>query len=68
MLPFEVFLNEQSLANILAFSVVASKLRITINTELDPFINLYLNNGTKIIFNQCGERLYYFDTKNEAFA
>ena len=60
--------NEQSLANILSFAAVASKFRITINTELDPFVNLNLHDGTRIIFRECGAGLYYFDTTNEAFA
>ena len=47
---------------------MASKFRITIATELDPFINVHLHYGTRIIFKQCGEGLYYFDTINEAFA
>ena len=68
MLPFKVFLNKQSLANLLYFAAVLSKFRITIDTELDPFINVHLHNGTRIIFNQCGAGLYYFDTIDEAFA
>ena len=47
---------------------MASKFSITIDTELDTFTNLHLHNGTRIIFKQCGEGLYYFDTNNEAFA
>ena len=46
---------------------MVSKFRITIDTELDPFINVHLHNGTRIIFKQCGASLYYFDTTNEAF-
>ena len=62
------FLNEKHLANILSFAAVASKLRITINTELEPFINVHLHYGTSIIFNQCRAGLHYYDTTNEAFA
>ena len=47
---------------------MASKFSITIDTELDPIINLHLHDGTRIIFKKCGAGLYYFDTKNEAFA
>ena len=47
---------------------MASKFRITIDTELDPFINVHLHNGTRIIFKQFGTGLYYFDTSNEAFS
>ena len=46
---------------------MAFKLRITIDTELDLFINVNLHYGTRIIFNQCGAGLYYFDTTNETF-
>ena len=65
--PLEVFFNGKSLTNILSFVVVASKFIITICTELDPSINVHLNDGTRIIFNQCGGGLYYFDTTNKAF-
>ena len=64
LLPFEFFFNEQSLANILSFAAVASKFRITIDTEFDPFINVHLHDGTSIIFKQCRAGLYYFDTTN----
>ena len=50
MLPFEVFFNEKSLTNILSFVAVISKFKITINTELDPSINIHLNYGIRIIF------------------
>ena len=68
MLPFEVYFNVQSLANILSFAAVASKFRITIDTELDLSINVHLDNCTRIIFKKCGAGLYYFDTTNEVFA
>ena len=61
------FLNEQSLVNILYFAAVTSKFRITIDTELELFINIHLHNGTRIIFKQCGAGLSYFDTRNEVF-
>ena len=67
LLPFEVFLNEQSLANILSFAAVASKFRITLDTELDQLIKVHLHHGTRIIFNKCGSGLYYFDKTNEDF-
>ena len=68
MLPFEVFLNEKTLGNILSFAAVASNSRITIDTELDTLINVHLHNGTRIISKQCGAGIYYFNTKNEAFS
>ena len=47
---------------------MTSKLRTTLDTELDPFINIRLHGGIMIIFKQCGTGLYNFDTTNEAFA
>ena len=67
MLTFEVLFNGRNLANILSFHAVAYKFRITIDTELDPSINLHLHYGRRIIFKQCGGGLYYFDATNEAF-
>ena len=52
MLSFEVFFNEKSLANILYFVSVDSKFRITIDTELDSFINIHLHYGKRVIFNK----------------
>ena len=45
---------------------MASVFRITIETELDPYINVHLHYGTRIIFKKCGVGIYYFDIKNEA--
>ena len=42
-----------------------SKFRITIDRELEPYINVHLNAGTTIIFNQYGVGLFYFDTTNK---
>ena len=68
MLPFEFLFNEQYLTNILSFAVVASKFRITINAELEPSINLNLNDGTRMVFKQCDGCLYHFDTTNNTFS
>ena len=54
MLPFEVFFNEQSLTNIISFAAVTSKFSITINTQLNPCINVHIHNATNIIFKQFG--------------
>ena len=61
------FFNEKPLTNILSFAAVASKFRITIDTELDPSINVHPHDGILIIFKQYGGGLYLFDTENEAF-
>ena len=53
--------------NVLSFAAVVSNFRVTIDTELDPSINVHLHDGTRIICKQCGAGIYYFDTTNEAF-
>ena len=68
MLPFVVFLNVQSLVNILSSAAVASKFRITTGTDFDLLVNVHLHNVTRIIFKQCGSGLYYFLTTNEDFS
>ena len=45
-----------------------SKLRITIDTELDQLINVHLHDVTRIISKQCGAGLYYFGITNDAFS
>ena len=57
----------RSLEDIISFAAVLSKFRITINTEVDPYSNLHIHDGTRMIFKQWGGVLYYFDTTIEAF-
>ena len=49
---FEVLKNDKSLANIICFSTMAFKFRITINTEFYPSINIHLQYDTRIILKQ----------------
>ena len=49
------FLIEQSLVSILSFVTVVSKLRITIDTEMDSTINAHLDDGTIIISRNLEE-------------
>ena len=62
-----ILLHEKSLVNIISFAAVASKFRITIDTEFDAYINVNLHGGKRIIFNSCGWSLYFFDTTIKAF-
>ena len=47
---------------------MVSKFRITIGTELEPFIIVHHHDGTRFIFRLCMAGHYYFDTTNEAFS
>ena len=64
MLLFKVFTTKSPFAKILAFSAVAHKFRIIIDKELDPDINVYLNESTRIMFKKCSGGLYYYETTN----
>ena len=44
-----------------------SNLRITIDTELYPSVNVHIHNITRMIFKEYEADLYYFDTTNKAF-
>ena len=41
----------------LSFSTVASKIRIAIDTDLDPYINVNLNNGP-VLYSRNVEESY----------
>ena len=66
LLPIKVHLNEKSLANVLSFKHVASipGVRITADTEIEKSLVVHLPNEKKMIFKECDEGLYYFDTAN----
>ena len=63
-LHLNFFTMKSPFTNILRFSSVIRKFRITIDTELYPSVNAHLNDGTIIIFKQCIRWLYYFDRTN----
>ena len=44
-----------------------SKFRITFDTELDPSINVHLEDGTRVVIKQCGGGMYYYSMTNKAF-
>ena len=52
VLTFKVFYDKNYLANILSFSVVARKFRITADTDLDPSTNVHVDRGTSIMFKK----------------
>ena len=64
MLPFEVFYQKYSHANILVFAAVERRFRIAIDTDIDSAINLHLNDDTIIKFKQCSRGLYCYDSAN----
>ena len=64
MLPFKTNYNQNSLANILFFSAVARRFRITIDTYVDSTINMHLYNGTIIQIKQLKGGIYYYYTTN----
>ena len=53
MLPFEVLFNDKSLVNKLSFAAVVPTFSITIDIKLEPYIDVQLQNYTRIIFKQC---------------
>ena len=64
MLAFIVFYNKKSCSGVLSFATVVHKFGISIDTDLDPALNLHLKNDTIIIFKQCSRGISYFDTTN----
>ena len=63
----DIFINVNSLANILSMSSVTTKYRVTINSSIG---NSVLARTTKsrdpIKYARCGNRIYHFDTGAES--
>ena len=66
ILPFEVFFNESSMANILSLKDVASKFKITMDTSIDRAMTVHINEHTLLRFQECSDGLYYLDTSTIA--
>ncbi len=62
ILPFEVFFNESSMANILSLKDLASKFKITMDASIDCAMTVHINENTLLRFQECSNGLYYLDT------
>ena len=60
---FKVWYNLCCMVNILAWSDVRKKFRITADTSLEPVIKVYLGNGERIKFKEFKSSLYLGDIK-----
>ncbi len=65
-LPFEVFFNEFSMANIFSLKDVASKFKIAMDTSIDRAMTVHVNEHTLLRFQECSDGLYYHDTSTIA--
>ena len=57
---FTVWYNPNSMINILAWSNVCKRFRITADTSLGKYITVHLSPERKIIFEEVGSGLYLF--------
>ena len=60
---FPVWVNRESRMNILAWSDVRRKFRITADTEEGNHIVVHLSETNKMIFKEAGSGLYVYDLK-----
>ena len=60
----QVWYNPSSLANILSLALVRKRYRVTMDTSIDPALNVHLPNGVIIRFCEFESGLYYFDSKH----
>ena len=62
MLKLKVFYNGNYLTKTILFAAVERKFSITIDTGLDPAINMHLSDSTIIMLKKCNGGLYYYGT------
>jgi hypothetical protein len=64
----QVWLNENSMANILSLAEVRKICRVTMDTSKAAEMIVYKHNGTKLRFLESGKGLYYYDTETNTKA
>ena len=62
ILPFEVYFNDDSLANILLLAEVTKYFQVTMDSKNDPTIIVHVSPTSIIRFSKCSSGLYYLDT------
>ena len=63
----KAYLNKDSIANIIAMADATAKYRVTMDTEAHgTAIFVHISDDKVMKFEQCGQRLYYFDTKKKS--
>ena len=62
---FPVWYNPKSMINILAWSDVCDKYRITADTEVGKYITVHVSKQFKMIFEQVSSGLYLFSHKQQ---
>ena len=59
------YYNPYGLANICALRDVCDKYRVTMDSANAREMHVYLDKDRFMVFKECGDGLYYFDTKND---
>ena len=62
LLPFEVYFNGRSMADILSLKDVSSKFRVTMDTTVEHSMNVHLSDHHVLKFKQCRDGLHFLDT------
>ena len=62
LLPFYVYFDECSMANILSLKDVSSKFQVTMDTTVENSMNVHVSDHQVLKFKQCGNGLHYLDT------
>ena len=62
LLPFQVYFDERSMANILSLKDVASRFRVTMDTTVEHSMNVHVSDHQVLKFKQCGDGLHFLDT------
>ena len=64
ILPMGIFVNDNSMENILSLKEVAYYFRLNMNTKEDHEILVHYRKDNTYPFKECGKGLYYIDVSN----
>ncbi len=59
------YISDDNIANIYALCDIANRYHVTMNTFREHAMLVHLENGEVMHFCECGDGLYYFDTRTD---
>ena len=64
ILPMGIYVNENSMANILSLKEVENYFRVTMDTKEYHAMSVHYSKDKAYWFRECGKGLYYLDISN----
>ena len=64
ILPMGIYVNDNSMANILYLKEVGDSLRVNMDIKEDHEMLFHYSKDNAYCFKECGKGLYYLDVSN----